>query len=154
MPQKASIRVDSSLMSKKHNNKQIGGGGFHHVAIRAHDFEASVRFYTQALGFVEKIRWGEGDKRGIMLDVGDGNYLEVFAGGTKDPKPEGAILHFALRTVDTAAALDRARAAGAEVTLEPKDITIESSPTPTPIRIAFCKGPDGEIVEFFQNELT
>jgi glyoxylase I family protein len=135
-------------------NKTIGGGGFHHVAIRARDFDATVRFYTEVLGFTERIRWGEGNGRAIMLDVGDGNYLEVFAGGKDQPKPEGAILHFALRTDDCDAALERARAAGAEVTMEPKEILIPSTPDPTPIRIAFCKGPDGEIIEFFQNELT
>jgi glyoxylase I family protein len=136
------------------SNKTIGGGGFHHVAIRAHDFDGSVRFYTEALGFVEKIRWGEGPKRAIMLDAGDGNYLEIFANAAPGPKPEGAILHFALRTTNADAAIERARAAGAEVTVEPKDLTLQSTPGPTPIRIAFCKGPDGEFIEFFQNELT
>ena len=135
-------------------NERIGGGGFHHVAIRAHDFDASVRFYTEALGFREKIRWGEGDSRAIMLDTGDGNYLEIFANATPGHKPEGAILHFAIRTADCDAALQRARAAGAVVTMESKSLTIQSKPSPTPVRIAFCKGPDGEIVEFFQNELT
>ena len=43
---------------------------------------------------------------------------------------------------------------GAEVTMEPTNINLQSTPGPTPIRIAFCKGPDGEIIEFFQNELT
>lgn len=138
----------------KHKNQTIGGGGFHHVAIRVHDFEASIRFYTQAIGFKEKICWGEGDKRGIMLDTGDGNYLEIFAGGTKEPKPEGAILHFAFRTDNADAAIERARAAGMEVTVEPKTVDLQSTPGPTPIRIAFFKGPDGEVVEFFQNEKT
>ena len=136
------------------HNATIGGGGFHHVAIRAADFDASVRFYTQALGFNEKIRWGEGTGRGIMLDVGDGNYLEIFAGGSPGSKPEGAIIHFALRTSDTDAAMARARAAGAEVTMEPKNVKLPSTPSPVDIRIAFCKGPDGELVEFFQNEAT
>ncbi len=135
-------------------NAEIGGGGFHRVAIRARDFDATIRFYTEALGFKEKIAWGEGDGRAVMLDTGDGNYLEVFAGGSDGPKPEGAILHFALRTDDCDTALERARAAGAEVTMEPKDIDIPSRPGPTPVRIAFCKGPDGEIIEFFQNEQT
>jgi glyoxylase I family protein len=135
-------------------NKTIGGGGFHHVAIRVRDFDATVRFYTEALGFTEKISWGEGDRRAIMLDTGDGNYMEIFAGAKDQPKSEGAILHFALRTDDCDAALERARAAGAEVTMEPKEILIPSTPHPTPIRIAFCKGPDGEMTEFFQNDLT
>ena len=63
------------------SNSKIGGGGFHHVAIRVYDFDATVRFYTEVLGFTDKVRWGEGDNRAIMLDTGDGNYLEVFAGG-------------------------------------------------------------------------
>jgi len=136
------------------SNTVLGGGGFHHVAIRARDFDASVRFYTEALGFKEKLRWGQGDKRAIMLDAGDGNYLEIFANGQEGPKPEGAIIHFALRTDNTDAAIARARAAGAIVTVEPKDVLIPSAPQPTPVRLAFCKGPDGEVIEFFQNSTT
>lgn len=131
--------------------------GFHHVAIRARDFDSSVRFYTQALGFTSKITWGESPKRAIMLDAGAGDYLEIFERPNQGPAPAGEepiILHFALRTDDTDAAIAKARAAGAEVTIEPKAITIPSSPQPTPVRLAFCKGPDGEVIEFFQNTLT
>jgi len=134
------------------NNETIGG--FHHVAIRAHDFDASVKFYTEALGFAKKIWWGEGDKRAIMLDAGDGNYLEIFANGPDEPPPEGSIIHFALRSSDTDAAIERARATGAKVTIEPKDVNIPSEPQITPVRLAFCKGPDGEVIEFFQNNTT
>jgi glyoxylase I family protein len=130
-------------------NAAIGGGGFHHVALKAKDFDRSVRFYTQALGFKEKLRWGEGGGRAIMLDTGDGSSLEIFAGGTGGT-PEGALLHFALRTADCGAALERARAAGAPVTMEPQDVDIPSRPV-VRVRIAFCKGPDGEVIEFFQS---
>jgi glyoxylase I family protein len=129
--------------------------GLHHVAFRVKDFDASVRFYKEGLGLTEKISWGEGDRRATMLDAGNGNYLEIFAGGGSEPKPEGVLLHFALRAADCDAALRRAVAAGAVVTREPRDVAIASRPTgPTPVRIAFCKGPDGEIIEFFQNALT
>jgi catechol 2,3-dioxygenase-like lactoylglutathione lyase family enzyme len=130
-------------------NAAIGGGGFHHVAMRATDFDRSFKFYTQALGFRERLRWGEGDGRAVMLDTGDGGLLEIFAGG-KGPMPEGVILHFALRTASCDAALERARAAGATVTMEPQDVTIPSIP-PAKVRIAFCTGPDGEVIEFFQS---
>ena len=136
------------------SNSVIGGGGFHHVAIRAHDFEASVMLYTEARGRTEKIAWGEDKGRAIMLDTGDGNYLEIFANGEEGSKPEGAIIHFAIRTNDVDGAIERARAAGAEVTIEPKDIEINSTPQPTPVRLAFFKGPDGEIIELFDNETT
>jgi len=128
------------------NNRVIGGGGFHHVAIRVHDFDASVKFYTEVLGFTERVRWGEGNGRGILLDTGDGNYLEIFAGGAPGPKPEGAFLHLALRTDNVDKAIEVARAAGMEVTVEPKDVSLGT----VPARIAFFRGPDGEIIELFQ----
>ena len=132
------------------HNEAIGGGGFHHVALRVPDFDASVRFYTEALGFVESVAWGEGDKRAVMLDTGDGNYLEIFAGGQATPDEGGAMLHFALRSSDVDAAVERVRAAGAEVTMEPRDVDIPSDPS-LPVRIAFFKGPAGELVELFHH---
>lgn len=130
-------------------NKKIGGGGFHHIAMRVKDFDASVRFYTEGLGCVPTLAWGQGEKRAVMLDTGDGGCVELFAGGTPEPKPEGQLLHFALRTGDCDAATAQARQAGAEITMEPKTVEIPSQPM-TPVRISFCKGPDGEIIEFFQ----
>jgi hypothetical protein len=40
--------------------------------------------------------------------------------------------------------------------MEPKDVTIATTNAhaPVPIRIFFCEGPNGEIIEFFQNSLT
>ncbi|MFH5187295.1 VOC family protein [Paenibacillus sp. TAB 01] len=132
------------------NNAKIGGGGFHHLALRAYDFEATVRFYTEGLGFKEANSWGEGDKRIVLLDTGDGNYLEVFAGGTEEQPPAGAFFHVAFRSDDVDAAVAAAVAAGAEVTIEPKDTVLGKFP-PTPVRIAFVKGLNGEILEFFQS---
>jgi catechol 2,3-dioxygenase-like lactoylglutathione lyase family enzyme len=131
--------------------------------MRASDFDASVRFYVDGLGFAPRISWGQGDGRAVMLDTGDGNYLEIFAGGAKPAAPApaqsqgkpaaGAVLHFALRTDDCDGAVARARKAGASVTVEPKDVDIPSTPV-TKVRIAFCTGPDGETIEFFQNATT
>ena len=137
------------------SNATIGGGGFHHVAIRARDFDASVAFYKDVLGFVERIAWGEAGKRAIMLDTGDGNYLEVFERpGQARASQEGAILHFALRTDDPDAVVERVREAGMKVTVEPRDVEIASRPEVTPVRLAFFEGPDGEVVELFKNEKT
>ncbi|MBV9851223.1 MAG: VOC family protein [Armatimonadetes bacterium] len=129
--------------------------GFHHVALRARDFEATLRFYQEGLGFTRAYGWGEGARRAAMLDSGDGNYLEVFAGGQRKPgedPPEGALLHFALRTSDVDAAYARALAAGARPHIPPADMELAGD-YPVPIRIAFVRGLDGEIIEFFQNNM-
>jgi glyoxylase I family protein len=125
--------------------------GFHHVALKARDFDASVSFYKKALGLSPLISWGEGDGRAVMLDAGNGNCIEIFAGGPAAPRPEGAILHLALKTLDCDRALEAARAAGAVVTHEPKTVAIPSA-KPTTVRIAFCTGPDGEVIELFQSD--
>ncbi len=127
--------------------------GFHHTAIRSSRFDASVRFYTEILGFKTKITWGKDPERAVMLDAGDGNYLEIFERAEAASAVEATILHFALRTDDCAAILEKARAAGSEVTMETKDVTIDSSIGPVPVRIAFFKGPDGEVIELFENAI-
>lgn len=135
------------------HNPTIAGGGFHHLAMRVANLDASIAFYTAGLGFAPKASWGEGDRRTTLLDTGDGNYLEISGGGSGVPAAGGPVLHFALRTADCDQAIEAARAAGAVVTVEPKDVTLAADP-PIPARIAFCKGPDGELIEFFQNEAT
>ena len=128
--------------------------GFHHIAIRVADFEAAVAFYTEGLGFSEKVGWGEGDKQVSLLDAGNGNYVEIFAGGAAGERAQGLVEHFAFRCTDVDAAVERAVAAGAVVTVDPSDVTIPSRPCELPVRIAFCRTPSGEIIEFFDNELT
>ena len=57
--------------------------GFHHVAIRAVDFDATVRFYTQGLGFTVHYGFSVPGRidRAVFLDAGDGRYFEVFGQG-------------------------------------------------------------------------
>jgi glyoxylase I family protein len=116
------------------------------------DLSKSIKFYVDGLGFVERVSWGKAPKRTVLLDTGDGNYFEVSQG---DPGVfvEGVFRHIALRVDDCKAAIDLARKAGAEVTMETRDVNLSSEPS-IPIRIAFFKGPDGEIVELFQSEET
>jgi catechol 2,3-dioxygenase-like lactoylglutathione lyase family enzyme len=123
--------------------------GFHHVAIKVSDFDRSVKFYSDTLGFELKHVWGTGEGRGALIDIGKDSFLELFAGGELTGRTEGNWFHIALACTDTRAALEKIREAGCEVTMETKDVTIPSNP-PFPIRIAFFKGPDGESVELFQ----
>jgi glyoxylase I family protein len=144
-------------------NSTIHGGGYHHVAIRAIDYDETLKFYIDGLGFTRRYGWGadgrskgEKDSRAALLDSGDGNYLEVFAGGSGTlwaEVPDGAFLHIAFRTTDIKAATERARAAGATITTEPKSVVPPNADEPAQtLWVAFFRGPSGEIVEFFQND--
>lgn len=123
--------------------------GIHHVALKCDgtaEFEKTLHFYQNVLGLEPVRSWGEGENAGAMLSTGDG-LLEIFASGRK--LPQGAIRHFALRTERVDDCVAAVRAAGYPITVEPKDIVIASNP-PFPARIAFCTGPVGEEIEFFQ----
>ncbi len=123
--------------------------GVHHVALKCDgtaEFEKTLHFYQDVLGLEPVRSWGEGENAGAMLSTGDG-LLEIFASGRK--LPQGAIRHFALRTERVDDCVAAVRAAGYPITVEPKDIVIASNP-PFPARIAFCTGPVGEEIEFFQ----
>ena len=132
---------------RRGNNLKLRGGGLHHIAIEASDFERSLRFYTEGLGFRNVLTFPKESQTVAMLDMGDGTYIELFSGGSGE-KPRRPLLHFALRTDGCEAATQGARAAGGTITLEPTDMVLEGDP-PVPVRYSFCDGPDGE-----QNELS
>lgn len=140
-------------------NPKLGGGGLHHVAIEARDFEASLRFYVDGLGCVERLRFEEPGHTVALLDTGDGTYIELFSPTDAGPEPAGgpmpggpALFHVALRVEDCDAATERAVAAGAEVEEEPTDLVLEGDP-PTPCRYSFVRGPSGESVELIAVQL-
>jgi glyoxylase I family protein len=132
------------------NNDILGGGGFHHIAINTVDFDYTVKFYTEVLGFKEVISWEKEGNRVITLDAGDGACLEVFETTDSTLKAEGAFIHVALSTTRCREVIERVRGAGMEIVKEPTDVVLKSDP-PTPVRIAFFKGPNGELFELFES---
>jgi len=133
-------------------NKILEGLGFHHIALRATDFEKSMAFYCDTLGCEVVASWGEPGKRVVMLDLGDDGRIELFeeCEGVKPENPMGAgeWYHLALRVNDVDAAYARALAAGAKPHIEPKDVVLGENPG-LAARIAFVIGLSGEVLEFF-----
>ncbi|HHX42136.1 MAG TPA: VOC family protein [Armatimonadetes bacterium] len=133
-------------------NTVVAGCGFHHVAIQTTDYETTKRFYTEVLGFRPANEWKMDVRQLCLLDMGDGGYVEV-VGIPASMVPEGDIkqfpmVHLALRVADVDAAVDRVRAAGRAITIEPKDVLLGTMPA----RIAFFQGPNGEVIELFQEK--
>ena len=130
-------------------NDIIRGMGFHHIGLKARDLEKSLRFY-KALGLKEIVRWGEGEKEIVMLDLGDGGRIELFANGGDEFSENGKWVHFAVAVDDVDAAYALALENGALPHIAPKTVPLDSRPEKISIHIAFVKGPDGEQLEFFK----
>ena len=123
--------------------------GFHHIGLKASNFDASRAFYA-ALGMKETLSWGEGDRTISLFDVGDGGKIEIFANGGEEYASNGKWIHFAFKVDDVDAAYANALAAGATVMTPPKTVELASRPYLATIRVAFVYGPDGEQIELFR----
>jgi glyoxylase I family protein len=131
-------------------NRQIPGCGVHHIAVQAQDWEASLRLYRDVLGMPIVAEFGTPDRRILLLDIGDGCHIELFAprgaGSADQPAAQTPLTHIALAATDTRQAIEHVRQAGYTVTVEPKDVQLG----PIHATIAFFSGPNGETIEFFQ----
>ena len=122
--------------------------GMHHISMKCgtkEEFDKAKDFYLNMLGFSVKREWPEG----IMIDCGS-VLLEIFCNG-EGIKTKGAIRHAAYATDDVDGIIARVRSAGYKVFIEPNDIVILSVPE-CRARMAFCIGPLGEEIEFFQEK--
>lgn len=122
--------------------------GIHHVSMKCCDpdkYREALRFYRDILGLRVYRQWAEG----ALLDTGAG-LIEIFSNGPGVPE-KGAVRHFALACDDVDAQIEAVRQAGYEVFIEPNDIQIPAVP-PVRARMAFCIGPLGEEIEFFDEK--
>ena len=120
--------------------------GIHHISLKCgtkEEFEKAKDFYLNVLGFSAVREWPDG----IMIDSGCGQ-IEIFSNGP-GIRTKGALRHIAFATDDVDGITAKVKAAGYEVFIEPNDIVIRSDPE-YPARMAFCRGPLGEEIEFFQ----
>jgi len=123
--------------------------GFHHIALKASDFDKTVNFY-KSLGLKERVHWGEDDKRAVMLDMGDGGCIEIFAGGENRERVDERFLHLAFRADDVDAAYETAMNSGATSKYAPYEASPPDAVPPIKMKVAFVYGPDGELIEFFK----
>ena len=133
------------------NNKAIAGLGSHHIAIQTRNWEASETFYADVMGMEKVLQFGSPERRIAFFDIGDGSHMELFEpmpDSTLSDKADGhdPVMHIAFTTTDIEAAVERVRAAGMEITTEPKTVNLGH----LNVSIAFFNGPNGEIIEFFQ----
>lgn len=122
--------------------------GIHHVSMTCcneQEYQRVVTFYRDVLKMPVARTW----EKGIMFDTGSG-VIEVFTDGDM-PLEKGVIRHFALATEDVDACVKAVSEAGYEVFIKPKDILIPADAV-LKAKIAFCKGPLGEEIEFFQEK--
>ena len=122
--------------------------GIHHISLKCGteaEFREAKDFYLNLLGFKTKRQWPEG----IMIDTGN-CMLEIFCNGN-GIRSKGAIRHIAFGTDDVDGIAHKVRSAGYIVFVEPNDIVIHSEPE-FHARMAFCRGPLGEEIEFFQEK--
>ena len=122
--------------------------GIHHISMKCgtpEDLAAVRAFYLDLLGLKLSREW----PAGIMIDTGSG-LIEVFSTGS-GIREKGAIRHIAFGTDDADAMVQKVKDAGYEVFIEPNDIVIRSEPE-FHARMAFCYGPLGEQIEFFQEQ--
>ena len=90
----------------------------------------------------------EGAVNGIVkIDIGGGNILEMFAGGTALEEENARFWHIALKSEDVPGDYENALKAGAKPRTEPGEGNIGGD---YPIAMAFVFGPSGEVIEFFQ----
>lgn len=121
--------------------------GLHHVSMKCQksQYGEVVHFYRDLLGLPIVRSWDTG----VMFDAGNG-IVEVFTNGIATYE-DGSIRHFSLKTNDVDACVRIVKAAGYTVLKEPGDIVLPSE-TPYSIRMAFCRGPINEVIEFLQEK--
>lgn len=137
--------------------------GFHHLAIRAKDFEQTLHFYTEGLGFTLSHAWSLPAfnlRKAAMLKSPDGKaYLELYdqdadipAQGRKIETGESyvqtALLHLCLTVKDATIAYEHAISVGARPCLAPMSLELGSSEFK--VKNSLVYSPNGEVIEFLE----
>lgn len=112
-----------------------------HVCIETTDLGASETFYQQ-LGARRRFEFRNRQDLliGMYMYFGEDSYIELVL--VAEPRPEGAVNHFALQVTDIDTAYGTLAAAGIEVT--PKELGVDHTWMVT------CRDPNGIFIELHQ----
>ena len=112
-----------------------------HVCIETTDLEASEAFYS-TLGATRRFEFRNLQKTliGMYMYFGEDSFIELVL--VAEPRPEGAVNHFALQVSDADAAAAQLVAAGIEVT--DKELGVDHTWMVT------CRDPNGIFIELHQ----
>lgn len=139
----------------------------HHWALRPtlENYEKTVRFYTELLGFTIEDEWiadfSGFDMPCAMLNDGNGMMIEIFAGGKNDQMPIGAIPHICFETDCLEELMEEFKKAGYPST-DPNgniidvpfiDYDMKKDKGQLVWRCAFILGPCHEVIELL-NDVT
>ena len=124
--------------------------GVHHISTKTDNWDESMHFYCDVLGFTPGAIASEKPPRMLLLQAGGNVAFELTEMDEKRTDAEEVnpphFAHIALRVTDTAALMDKVRDAGYEITMETRTIHVGDFHAV----IGFFKGPQGELIEAFQ----
>ncbi|KJD45551.1 VOC family protein [Paenibacillus terrae] len=138
--------------------------GLAHVAIQAQDYQATIAFYTEVLGFKRGHHWSlpsfQIREASMLISPDQRTCLEIFdndavipAQGKKasseDEIAHGALLHFAFYVDDVNEIYQKALAHGARTFVKPDQLTLGEPPLV--VKNAVIYSPNGEVIEFIED---
>ncbi|MGQ4680267.1 VOC family protein [Paenibacillus polymyxa] len=138
--------------------------GLAHVAIQARDYQATIAFYTEVLGFKRGHHWSLPSFRiqeaSMLISPDQRTCLEIFdndavipAQGKKAASEEdivhGALLHLAFYVNNVDEIYQKALVHGARTFVEPNQLTLGEPPLV--VTNALVHSPNGEVIEFIED---
>jgi lactoylglutathione lyase len=115
--------------------------GFHHIHLRSTDPEGTLAWYENMFGGVRMRMRGRLD--GVLYP---GNVWILVQRGESFPSTEGTIDHIGWRSPTTQSMLDALTSRGAELTTQPRDLTLPNGV----IRFFYIAGPEGARIELVE----